>query len=368
MNDDFMITLNFTILFTMKTKLTFILFFLLITFSCKKKKEEPTNTSSDNKDFAKTSCLLTKENQLDHDTVTGTVDYQYDSFGRLLKRQDLNKEGMPLDSGKYTYFTYNENKLISIKDNVHVLIGKENSEPINNSSGSRFPYSLTEFSYRNDTIVSSISTSYQNENVHTVAVKRRYYYRNGNLNSVVSDYSTINSDCKSGKIDSTVFDNYLNGRARTKIAYTLNYVCPSQGSISYQKYSESKLTFDGNMNLIKVEEASATTNWSFWVQNEYTYDLTIQNLNNSGWDYSINLNQFNKEIDRNLRISEKEYSNYDCISSEIQSPSLIYFRSDSIILKNKYGLPEKIESTINSSYCGRTENYKRQKSFQYSCE
>jgi hypothetical protein len=352
----------------MKTKLICILFFLTIAFSCKKKKEEPTNTSLDNKDFYITSCFLTKENQLLNDTIVGSIEYQYNMYGQLLKRQNLNKEGLPLDSGTYFIYTYEGDKLIIVKDNANKLIGKRSSEPTTIPTNSEFSYSVTEFSYRNDTIISSVSNHFESETSKIPGVRRIYYYAKGNLSSVVSDYTTINSDCKSGGMDSIVFSDYSNGRPKTQITYTANYNCPTSGSVSFIKNSEYRYSYDANMNLTKVETSDAKTNWNLWIQNEYGYDLTISNLFNLGWAFSINSINIFKDYNINLRISEKEYSIYDCNSSEPQSPSLVYFRSDSIKVKNKNGRPELIESSIYSSYCGKIQNYKTQKSYEYTCK
>ena len=281
----------------MKTKLIYILLVLTIAFSCKKKKEEPTNTSSENKDINATLCLLTKEIFLLNDTITGYTEYQYDSFGRLLKRQSLTNEGLSPDTGIYFHYTYEGSKLISIKDNSRTQIGKGNSEPITNSTKSEFPYSITEFRYRNDTIISSVSTLFENETSKKSGVQRRYYYANGNLNSVVADRTQTIADCKSGGMDSIVFSNYSNGRPKTQITYTANYICPKSGSVSFIKNSENIFSYDANMNLTRVEVADAKTNWSFWIQNEYAYDLSIPNLNNEGYAYSINSNHFSKDLE-----------------------------------------------------------------------
>lgn len=352
----------------MKTKLTYILFSLIIVLSCKKKKEEPITTSTENKDTPTASCLLTKEIFLVNDTIIGATEYQYDSFGRLLKRQDLNKEGQPSDSGTYTYYTYEGNKLISIKNNSHIQIGKGNSEPTTNSTKSEFPYSITEFSYRNDTISSSVSTLYESESSKTPRERRRYYYTNGNLNSVVTDYTTINSGCKSGGMDSSTFADYLNGRARSQISYSVNYVCNSSEPVRFIKNSEYRFTYDGNMNLTKVEEANAKANWTFYFLNIYTYDLSIPNLNNEGYNYLINPNHFSKDFDKNLRISEQDYSSYNCNGPDFEFPLLNYKRSDTIKTKYSDGFPKLIESSMFSYYCSNFKEYKTQKKFEYNCK
>jgi hypothetical protein len=352
----------------MKTKLTYILFYLIIAFSCKKKKEEPITTFTENKDIVTTSCLLTKEIFLVNDTITGSTEYQYDSFGRLLKRQSLNEEGVFSDSGTYSQYTYEGNKLISIKENLLIQIGKRNSEPTTNSKKSEFPYSITEFSYRNDTIISSVSTLFENETTKIPGLRRKYYYAKGNLNSVVADYTTVSSDCKSGVIDSTVFVDYSNGRPKIQIKYSANYVCPRSGTVLFTKNSESRFSYDANMNLTKVEVSDAKNNWSFWIQNEYAYDLSIPNLNNEGYAYSINTNHFSKNFDRNLRISEQDYSSYNCNGPDFAFPILNYKRSDTIKTKYSDGFPKVIESSIFSSYCANFKEYKTQSRLEYSCK
>lgn len=351
----------------MKTKLTYILLSLIIAFGCKKKKEEPTNTSSENKDITTTSCLLTKEIFLVNDTITGYTEYQYDNFGRLLKRQSLNKEGVFSDSGTYVHYTYEGNKLISIKENnISTQKGKSGSEPSIYTPG--YPYFLTKFSYQNDTIISSISTLFENETSKTPGLRRKYYYAKGNLNSVVADYTTISSDCKSGVIDSTVFADYSNGRPRMQIKYYALYVCPRLEPVSFVKNSEYRYSYDANMNLTKVEIAKGQSEWNFWVQNEYTYDLTIPNLNNQDYTFSNNPNLFSKDLNRNLRISEQDYSSYNCDSPEHPFPILNYKRSDTIKTKYSDGLPKMIESSIYSSYCANFKEYKTQRRLEYSCK